>query len=232
LWVFHGGDFSLVVAEQIRSESVGHGYKVTLSTLDGFERFVLAEPAVCATAVLIVTTVEDEQPDPQSATCMRFLRRKSHGRALLAGLRFAVLGLGDSNNLATRWRRVDWATPRDVNQAGQNMDAWLDHLGGTRFHARGDADERTDNEQVADWIAGMWRSLGPLPSPCTCPHAGAAEASRSNQAGCASDMRTTTVELPAAVRRAIYGDMSAQEKAATYEHSLSSWRASDGYSHR
>lgn len=184
LWVFHGGDFSLEVAEQIRNESVDHGYEVTLSTLDGFERFVTGEPAVCATVVLIVTTVEDEQPDPQSAACMRFLRRKSHGRALLAGVRFAVLGLGDSNNLAISWRRVDWATPRDINQAGQNMDAWLDHLGGTRFYARGDADDRTDNVQVAPWIAGMWRALGPVSPSCTCRPGGAVQAPTSTQADC------------------------------------------------
>lgn len=244
LWVFHGGDLSLEVAEQIRSESVVHGYEVTLSTLDGFERFVMGEPAACATAVLIVTTVEDEQPDPQSAACMRFLRRKSHGRALLAGLRFAVLGLGDSYNLAGVWKRVDWANPRDVNQAGQNMDAWLDLLGGTRFHARGDSDDRTDNVQVAAWIAGMWQSLGPVAPPCTCRPAGTAEAptpiqgdclcasSRAPPHGPGAGTEVASAMLPEPVRRAIHDDVSAEEKAATYQQSLSSWRGSDGYIQR
>jgi sulfite reductase alpha subunit-like flavoprotein len=243
LWVFHGGDFSLEVAEQIRRESVGHGYEVTLAALDGFERFVTAEPAVCSTAILIVTTLEDEQPDPQSAACMRFLRRKCHGRALLAGVRFAVLGLGDSNNLAQSWRRVDWATPPDVNQAGQNMDAWLDHLGGTRFHARGDADDRTDNVQVAPWIAGMWRALGPVPPPDRYRSAVAAEAPAQSQAdfSCApagaprapgAGNEAPSAGLPESVRRAIHGEMSAEEKALAYQQSLSSWRGSEGYIHR
>ena len=163
LAVFHGGELSAEVAKRIRQRDTCQAVAVHLHTLDAFESWAsdarLGEGGRSHAAVLIVTTIEDEQPDAQSAACLRFLRRKSHGTTLLDGLNFAVLGLGDSNNLATTWRRVDWATPRDVNQAAQNVDAWLAHLGGKRFHALGESDDRTDNLPIESWIEGMWQSF-------------------------------------------------------------------------
>ena len=42
----------------------------------------------------------------------------------------------------------------------QKVDARLAALGGCRFYARGEADDRTGNEEIEPWIAGLWTALG------------------------------------------------------------------------
>jgi len=240
LCVFHGGDYSNEVAQQILAEGATRGRAVSLHTLDGFEAWAiasrLANAAGHATALLIVTTIENEEPDAMSDACLRFLRRKSHGDSVLAGLRFTVLGLGDSNNLAVAWRRVNWTTPREVNQAGENVDAFLKHLGGARFHTHGAADERTDFVQIEPWVAQMWKSLDAQEAT---PVAEAATTTQAVASAAAVETGPVTgaqpapgAFLPESVRQAIYGELTPEEKAQTYQQSLSSWRGSDGYIQR
>lgn len=256
LFLFHGGDYSASVAETIGIEGAQRGYCVTTLTLDQWPEWCVQQQLVGegarATALLLVTTAEDEKPDPQSATCLRFLRRKSHGPTALAWLAFAVLGLGDSNLLATSWRRVNWATPRDCNQAAQSVDAWLSHLGGRRLYARGESDERVDHQQVRPWISGLWGALARGGKDVHAVPASASEAAAlavltptsssetaaafAPEPSCPEDPTGGAVEegagLPEAVRRAIYGDMAPGEKRALYQQSLAAWRGSDGYIQR
>ena len=156
--VFHGGGFSEAIALRVRDAACENGVEVTMHNLVDFEAFS-GGPAQSSPALLLITTIEDEQPCPASAACLRFLRRKSHGPKTLDGLQFAVLGLGDSNLLAVAWRRVDCFGARDCNQAAEKVDSWLKHLGGTRFCRRGEADDRTGNTEIDGWLERLWAAL-------------------------------------------------------------------------
>jgi len=117
LVVFHGGQMSARVAEAVRVAGTIHRYSVTLRDLETFETWLAECDSPRARALFIVTTVEDEKPDDGGAACLRFLRRKTHTNTTLSTLQYAVLGLGDSNLLADRYRSISWASARDCNQA-------------------------------------------------------------------------------------------------------------------
>ena len=73
-----------------------------------------------------------------------FLARKNHSSTTpLDRIRFAVLGLGDSNHLAASHRSIAWASGKDCNQVGELFDRWLAQLGGTRIVRWGKCEERT-----------------------------------------------------------------------------------------
>ena len=58
-----------------------------------------------AAAIFVVETIENAQPAEAAGTCLRFYNRKRKGgeKGLFAGkLRYAVLGLGDTNLLVDR----------------------------------------------------------------------------------------------------------------------------------
>ena len=97
-----------------------------------------------------------------SDVCMRFLRRATHSSDTLRGVHYAVLGLGDSNQMGAMWRQTSWASAADCNQAALKMDDWLAFLGGTRIVRRGEADERTDCREVQPWIDGFLIALAAL----------------------------------------------------------------------
>ena len=169
LTVFHGGDMSAEVAGQLKQAGSEHGYAVSVRSLDTFGSWVaevrLGTGGGKAPAVLLATTVEDYQPDEATASCIKFLRRRSgpeDAGPSLAGLLFAVLGLGDSNFLASSHRSIAWAAAKDCNQAAQDLDLWLEQQGGTRFNLRGEADDRTGNLAVSPWIAGVWPALAAI----------------------------------------------------------------------
>ena len=125
-----------------------------MRTLDSFGEWVGEGEHRAGIAVLIVTT-EDEQPDAPSTACLDWLCLKRHDATTLQGLRFAVLGLGDSSFLASAYRGISWATARDCNRAAQAVDAWLEQRGGERLVTRGESDERTGSEEIGPWIEGL-----------------------------------------------------------------------------
>ena len=169
LAVFHGGDMSMEVAGQVKRAGVEQGYAVSVLSLDAFGSWVaevrLGAGGGKAPAVLLATTVEDFEPDDATAGCLKFLRHRTSAEDAgpsLAGLSFAVLGLGDSNLLAASHRSITWATAKDCNHAAQDLDLWLEQQGGTRFKARGEADDRTGNLAVSPWVAGVWPALAAI----------------------------------------------------------------------
>ena len=173
--VFHGGELSELLAQQLATQATERGHAVELALLTSFERWLEAhvDDSAC---VMVVTTV-DGGPCALSDVCMRFLRRATHTTETLRGVRYATLGLGDSNQMGAMWRSSSWASAADCNQAGRQMDDWLAFLGGTRIVRRGEADERTDCEQVQPWIDGFLAALDALPrAPCQ-PNANACESS-------------------------------------------------------
>eukprot|EP00965_Chrysotila_dentata_P124108 4101851-Pleurochrysis_carterae.AAC.1 len=115
---------------------------------------VLTNPAL-ALATAQVETVENEQPSEGAGACVRLLNRRTHEQGCLTRLVYSVLGLGDSNLLLDR----QTTTAADCNQAAQRLDKRLAELGGTAFHARGEADDRTGNTEIQPWLAQLWEKL-------------------------------------------------------------------------
>jgi len=102
-------------------------------------------------AIFIVSTIENEQPPEDAGRCVRFFNKASHPPQMLRHLRYAVLGLGDSNLLLDR----QTTTAKDCNQVAQRLDAKLQALGASSFFSRGEADDRTGNKEVEPWLSGV-----------------------------------------------------------------------------
>ena len=104
LHVFHCGE-QPAIAEELVEAATSQGLRATLHTLDAFESWVgknatsmMAPPAF----ILIVTTDEElELSGAPAVSCLHFIARKSNPSDLLRRFRYAVVGLGDSNHLAT-----------------------------------------------------------------------------------------------------------------------------------
>ena len=106
--------------------------------------------------VMIVSTIENEQPPEDAGPCVRYFNRRTHESSLLKGrLRYAVLGLGDSNLLLDR----QTTTAKDCNQVARRLDSRLAALGGVRFHELGETDDRTGNQELMPWIAACAEAL-------------------------------------------------------------------------
>jgi len=160
--LLHGGGLSLEIAEMVATRLGSIGATAQLANMTevkswaGEVRLLEAEGDLAPLhAVFLVETVSDGQPSENAGACTRFIHRKSHPAGALGRLRYAVLGLGDSNLLLDR----QTTTAKDCNQAAQRLDGRLKELGATPFHARGEADDRTGNQEIAPWIDGLIGSL-------------------------------------------------------------------------
>lgn len=92
------------------------------------------------------TTGDGEFPD-NAIMLYRFLRQKDHPEDLLAGMKYAVLGLGDTN-----YSRFCLAA--------RTLDRRLEEVGASRFYARGEADDAFGLESVVEpWIDNLWSAL-------------------------------------------------------------------------
>jgi len=156
--VLHCGGLSLDVAEMIVSGGAVGGFEVKLVSMDDFKAWLsetlLQDDKMSQSpvhAVFIAETVENEQPSERAGACTRFLNRRTHAAGMLSRLHFAVLGLGDSNLLLDR----QTTTAKDCNQVAQRLDVRLAELGATSFFARGEADDRTGNEEIEPWVSGL-----------------------------------------------------------------------------
>jgi len=108
----------------------------------------------------VLQTIEHGLPTEEGGIALRFFKRKTHPDDLLSCdgtvLKYAVLGLGDSNLLLDR----QTTGAKDCNQAAQQLDTRLSALGGDRVCPLGLADERTGLDlQVEPWIRDeFWKS--------------------------------------------------------------------------
>ena len=154
--VLHGGELASDIAERIVKESVAHSVTMQLASMENFKEFKLDSSETVQTVVFVVQTIENEAAPEAAGSCCRFFKRKTHAADLLAGkLRFAVLALGDSNLLLDR----QTTTAKDCNQAAKALNARLKELGATPFYTYGNADDRTGNQEVQPWIAGLSKAL-------------------------------------------------------------------------
>ena len=161
LWIFSDGEQPLVL-DAVCKAAATQGINITVdgSGMQGFEDWLGSEtdeahPPPC---LFIVTTDEEMELKSEGAQkCLKFLARRTNGPGTLRGLRFAVLGLGDSNHLAMSHRSISWASGKDCNQCGELFDRWLEQIGGTRMVRRGEMDARTDNDALDPWLDKLWR---------------------------------------------------------------------------
>ncbi|KAJ2517564.1 hypothetical protein GGI11_003118 [Coemansia sp. RSA 2049] len=126
-------------------EAVKRGYSAEWHVLNDYKKFKFDE---LRTVVFVVSTTGDGDPPDNSARFWRALKKTSRDDgAAYAHLRYAILGLGDTNysNFCNTARRLD-------KQLGE--------LGATSFYPTGLADDGTGLEEVVEpWIEGLWPAL-------------------------------------------------------------------------
>jgi len=164
LHVFHSGGLASEVAELVVKAASAHTSSKLVS-MEDFKRWAAETELTNADDALgdlfgcfVLETVENEQPAEGAGPCTRMLHRRTLEAGSLARLNFTVLGLGDSNLLLDR----QTTSAKDCNHAAQRLDARLAELGATRFYARGEADDRTGNQEISPWVSGLSEALGKL----------------------------------------------------------------------
>merc|ERR1712194_395749 len=155
--IVYGGELAKDMGEQIDAQKPASGeVDVTLRCASERPKTLLdseKDTVLC----FVMQTIENEGPTEEGSAVLRFFKRKTHPSDLLTGksLRFAVMGLGDSNLLLDR----QTTGAKDCNQVAQQLDSRLEALGGARSCALGMADERTELTEVEPWIQAFWKSL-------------------------------------------------------------------------
>lgn len=157
-FILYGGEASTQIARDLAQKASEKGLTPRVVPMDDFKTCKLDEsPAV---AVFVVETVENAQPAEAAGTCLRFYnrKRKAGEKAFFKGkLRYAVLGLGDTNLLLDR----QTTTAKDCNQAAQTLDSALKFLGADRVCERGEANDAVGLEEAFEpWCETLWEPLG------------------------------------------------------------------------
>ena len=167
LHILHSGDFAAetadMICQKLTAANVGPR-PVRIRTMDDFKKWSTevmltdgdkAWPALIV--VLVVATIENEQPPEAAGTCIRFFNRRTHPDDLLQQrMQYAVLGLGDSNLLLDR----QTTSAKDCNQVARRLDSRLASLGAMRIHATGETDDRTGNKELEPWITSLADAIG------------------------------------------------------------------------
>ncbi|XP_032806967.1 methionine synthase reductase [Petromyzon marinus] len=97
--------------------------------------------------VIIVSTTGDGDPPEKAIKFVRYINQKSLLENHFQHLRYALLGLGDTNYT-------------NFCNCGRTMDRRLAELGAQRFYQTGHADDAVGTELVAEpWVEGLWEAL-------------------------------------------------------------------------
>ncbi|CAM9432061.1 unnamed protein product [Lampetra planeri] len=97
--------------------------------------------------VIIVSTTGDGDPPEKAIKFVRYINQKSLLENHFQHLRYALLGLGDTNYT-------------NFCNCGRTMDRRLAELGAQRFYRTGHADDAVGTELVAEpWVEGLWEAL-------------------------------------------------------------------------
>jgi methionine synthase reductase len=133
------------IAAELAARGVDAGTAVSLADFASAPAFTTGAPA--ATVVFVASTTGDGDPPDAIRPFMRYLRKCAKDRTALAHIRYAVLGLGDTNY-------------EQFCNTAKKIDAGLLAAGAKPFLPRGLADDGTGLEAVVEpWIAALYESL-------------------------------------------------------------------------
>ena len=164
LYILHSAKLALEVAELAKAAIAKScpGLTLSLVCMEGFKpwaaekKLLEADPSLPPLyMIFIVETVEEGQPCEAAGPCTRLLNRRSHAAGCLARVRYCVLGLGDSNLLLDR----QTTTAKDCNQVARSLNTRLGELGAVPFHAYGESDDRTGNQELQPWVDGLGKAI-------------------------------------------------------------------------
>ncbi|KAJ2772363.1 hypothetical protein IWQ56_001407, partial [Coemansia nantahalensis] len=133
------------ISYSVYEEAVRRGFGASWHVLDDYDKFGFDS---LRTVVFVVSTTGDGDPPDNSARFWRCLRKATRADpAAYKHLRYAVLGLGDTNY-------------SNFCNTAQRLDKQLLAAGATAFYPKGLADDGTGLEEVVEpWIAGLWPAL-------------------------------------------------------------------------
>jgi sulfite reductase alpha subunit-like flavoprotein len=133
------------IAAELTARGVDAGTAVSLADFASAPAFTTGAPA--ATVVFVASTTGDGDPPDTIRPFMRFLRKCAKDRTALAHVRYAMLGLGDTNY-------------EQFCNTAKKIDAGLLAAGAKPFVPRGLADDGTGLEAVVEpWITALYESL-------------------------------------------------------------------------
>lgn len=141
---------ALEITRCLRAAAVANGFTTDILSLDGLasrlqQREMHQGGQAPHPPVIVVTSSTGDGEPPSNAR--GFWSWITTPRRSLAGLRYTILGLGDSN--FTRYQNV----PRMVRQK-------LELSGAVPFHPCSEADEVSGLEEVVDaWSEGLWDAI-------------------------------------------------------------------------
>ncbi|KAJ2717206.1 NAPDH-dependent diflavin reductase [Coemansia spiralis] len=143
-------------AQRIAHQGWRRHFAVQVQAMDEADRAAVLA-ATCPVIFVCSTTGQGDEPD-NMRRFWRFLLRKSHPRTALAGLDFAVFGLGDSS-----YQKFNFCAKRLFRRLAQ--------LGAQPIVARGDGDDQHYlgiDGALDPWLDELWAALlarFPLPKP-------------------------------------------------------------------
>ncbi|KAJ2401444.1 hypothetical protein GGI23_001394 [Coemansia sp. RSA 2559] len=141
------------ISYTIYEEAVKRGYKAEYHVLNDYKKFKFDE---LRTAVFVVSTTGDGDPPDNSARFWRALKKTARGETH-KHLRYAILGLGDTNY-------------SNFCNTAQRLDKQLGEIGATPFYKTGLADDATGLEEVVEpWIEGLWPAIAKELGKCSEP---------------------------------------------------------------
>jgi sulfite reductase (NADPH) flavoprotein alpha-component len=157
------------LAENAGKTLEGHGFKVTVSSMNDFKPNNLKK---VQNLLIVVSTHGEGDPPDNALSFHEFL----HGRRApkLDDLRFSVLALGDSSY-------------EFFCQTGKEFDQRLEELGGTRLSERVDCDLDYD-EPAAEWLEGVLGGLSEAQGGSAAPAQGTS--AQTGQSGQSAYSRT------------------------------------------
>lgn len=133
------------IAEEICQQAAEHGFTADISCLSKHDKYNLDSES--RPVVFVVSTTGDGDPPDTALKFVRKIKNKSLPHDHLSHLRYALLGLGDTNYA-------------NFCNGGKTIDSYLQKLGAKHFYATGHADDGTGLEVVVDpWIEGLWDAL-------------------------------------------------------------------------
>ncbi|CAM8994534.1 unnamed protein product [Rhodiola kirilowii] len=137
---------ALDVAERIGREADRRACPVTIRSIDDFDAACL--PGEDAVIFVVSTTGQGDAPDSMKSF-WKFLLKKNLNQNWLAGVQYAVFGLGDSGY-------------EKYNFAAKKLDKRLSHLGATAIIEKGLGDDQHPSgyEGALDpWLSSLWSAL-------------------------------------------------------------------------